>query len=275
MWVCSVCSHDTRRRGNIIRHIKLVHGMDDREGENATKGEAVRTTPFPENREDTSNCLNKIKLHSGRPMLDEYPMSEEEEPHRPQPWVEDYKEEEMSRRQPGSITELAREFTQEQRARIGAGLKEKKAAILDCVLKILPINLKPRAKCICDKLMNTGRVWLNDKHEIIPDTELIPESNKCAYILELLTSCQTSGESIRPIHNDISLMKKPRHIPPRENKSDESRKSKECIDKSRNPKRNKSHKYESLYDNNVEYFDDNRENEDDEDTDSDDDDSDD
>ena len=49
------------------------------------------------------------------------------------------------------------------------------------------------------------------------------------------------------------------------------------MDKSRNPKRNvlRCHKFESLYDNNVEYFDDNRKNEDDEDTDSDDDDNDD
>ena len=35
MWICRICDHQTGRRGNIIRHLKLVHSVDDRDGKNA------------------------------------------------------------------------------------------------------------------------------------------------------------------------------------------------------------------------------------------------
>ena len=37
MWSCKICSHKTTRRGNTIRHIKLVHGIEDKEGKNASR----------------------------------------------------------------------------------------------------------------------------------------------------------------------------------------------------------------------------------------------
>ena len=41
MWICRICEHKAGRRGNIIRHLKLVHSIDDRDGkmliENPTK----------------------------------------------------------------------------------------------------------------------------------------------------------------------------------------------------------------------------------------------
>ena len=30
MWFCSLCLHETKRRVNVIRHIKLIHGIDAR-----------------------------------------------------------------------------------------------------------------------------------------------------------------------------------------------------------------------------------------------------
>ena len=36
MWICRICDHKKAgRRGNIIRHLKLVHSIDDRNGKNA------------------------------------------------------------------------------------------------------------------------------------------------------------------------------------------------------------------------------------------------
>ena len=37
MWSCTLCSHKTCRLGNIIRHIKLVHGIEDKEAKNASR----------------------------------------------------------------------------------------------------------------------------------------------------------------------------------------------------------------------------------------------
>ena len=35
MWICRICDHKAGRRENIIRHLKLVHYIDDRDGRNA------------------------------------------------------------------------------------------------------------------------------------------------------------------------------------------------------------------------------------------------
>ena len=37
MWSCTICSHKPRKRANVIRHLKLVHDIIDRDGKNATK----------------------------------------------------------------------------------------------------------------------------------------------------------------------------------------------------------------------------------------------
>ena len=35
MWICRIFDHKAGRRRNIIRHQKLVHYIDDRDGKNA------------------------------------------------------------------------------------------------------------------------------------------------------------------------------------------------------------------------------------------------
>ena len=37
MWRCNLCSLKTSRRGNVIRHIREVHKIDDPNAQNATK----------------------------------------------------------------------------------------------------------------------------------------------------------------------------------------------------------------------------------------------
>ena len=69
---------------------------------------------------------------------------------------------------------------------------------------MLPINLKSRAKYIRDIFMNNDRFWLNDKQGLIIDGDVISKSNICIKIIELMTSCPSSGESIQPKRNDIS-----------------------------------------------------------------------
>ena len=169
-------------------------------------------------------------MSSGRPKSNEYPMSEEVESHRTQLWMEAYEDsdEESSRRQQRSITVLAKELTQDQLERLQSKLRAKKSSILNSVLDIIPNNLKLRARCICDKLMNTDRVWLNDKHELILDGDALPGSSICSYITKLVMNFSSSGESIQSALSDISTKStKLRNLPRiTRSKPDKSRKRK-------------------------------------------------
>ena len=37
MWNCNICLHSTKKRANVIRHLKLIHDIDDRDGKNVIK----------------------------------------------------------------------------------------------------------------------------------------------------------------------------------------------------------------------------------------------
>ena len=37
MWRCNLCMHEVKKRANLIRHIRLVHKINDRDGQNASK----------------------------------------------------------------------------------------------------------------------------------------------------------------------------------------------------------------------------------------------
>ena len=112
MWSCKICSHKTSRRGNIVRHIKLVHGIDDRDGKNATKDsnkaagmtsygedrletqgiptygedrlETLGIATYGEDRLETPACSNGFKQQSGM-MGKGIPLSEERYLHRNSP----------------------------------------------------------------------------------------------------------------------------------------------------------------------------------------------
>ena len=73
MWICRIREHKSGRRGNIIRHMKLVHSIDDRDCKHAYKdsNKALRIPSYGENRKDTPVCLNGLQskmMGSGKPL---------------------------------------------------------------------------------------------------------------------------------------------------------------------------------------------------------------
>ena len=44
MWRCNLCSLKTSRRGNVIRHIREKHGVEDPNAQNATKDSNTSVT---------------------------------------------------------------------------------------------------------------------------------------------------------------------------------------------------------------------------------------
>ena len=76
MWCCQICQHKTSRRGNIIRHLKLVHSIDDRNCKNAYKdsNETSRIPSCGESRKDTPVCSNGVQsrmMGSGKPLSED------------------------------------------------------------------------------------------------------------------------------------------------------------------------------------------------------------
>ena len=64
MWICKLCSHETKKRANLIRHLKLVHNANDREGRNATKRSTTIVELCRTEQMHTSESSNDHKLQS-------------------------------------------------------------------------------------------------------------------------------------------------------------------------------------------------------------------
>ena len=62
MWICRIREHESCRRGNIIRHIKLVHSIDDRDGKNAYR-ETNKSIPLY-GKAQTSMDSNEFGQHT-------------------------------------------------------------------------------------------------------------------------------------------------------------------------------------------------------------------
>ena len=76
MWICRICKHKSGRRGNIIRHMKLVHSIDDRDCKNAYKdsNKALRIPSYGQSRKDTPVCSNGLQsrmMGSGKQLSEE------------------------------------------------------------------------------------------------------------------------------------------------------------------------------------------------------------
>ena len=139
-------------------------------------------------------------------------------------------------------------LTEDDYQRLGAQLRSKKSSILNSVMDIIPENMKYKAKCICDKLMENDSIFLNDKHQLIVHGEIKPNSNICTKIIKVLTSCPNPGASIQPTRNETKSTKctlKP-HVPRNETRESESRKPKKSMPKSQN--RPGITKFETLFD---------------------------
>jgi hypothetical protein len=76
MWICRICEHKSGRRGNIIRHMKLVHSIDDRDCKNAynDSNEISRIPSYSESRKAIPVCSNGLQsrmMGSGKQLSEE------------------------------------------------------------------------------------------------------------------------------------------------------------------------------------------------------------
>ena len=203
MWRCNLCSLKTSQRGNVICHIKEVHGIEDREARNAIKDSntGVKSCGKDQTTKD-SNGLQSRMLGSGIPLSEErYPsMNSPErmidlqdgghynEIRRHQPRMD----EEDERHQPTS-NPVDGLYTPEHIEKFGADLRRKKCHILDCVLDTFPEHLKAKAKSMCDTLKCKDRLFILPSHEMIIDGELDRGSNIRDYIMDSLIEPPTPG----------------------------------------------------------------------------------
>jgi hypothetical protein len=200
MWICKLCSHETKKRANLIRHLKLVHNISDREGRNATKNSNTSAELCRADQMDTSESSNDHKLPSI--MMNDRRSISEEGCHekiqhgeirrqkygmcKQQPIIELDNFEESSGNEPKSDP-YDRQYTTEQIERFGAELTAKKCHILDCVMKTIPEHLKAKTKLICDALKCRDHFFIKSNYEIIDGGSTIQGSNVYAVIIDLLT----------------------------------------------------------------------------------------
>ena len=181
--------HKTSRHSNLIRHLKLIHGIENRAGRNATKnlytdGKSTDVMTSERNMLNTPVCstvMNSKEMFPGMnlPELTWKNTTEEEK----QDGGGHYHErEEQPRSNPVDAL-----YTPELIEKFGSDLRRKKRHILDCVLDTIPEHLKAKDKFMCDKLKCDDSVFINAGHELIIDGELDCESNIRDYIMDSLT----------------------------------------------------------------------------------------
>ena len=183
MWRCNLCSLETSRRGNVIRHIREVHGIDDPNAQNATKDSNTGDMSCGKDKTaKDSNGQQSRMLGSGIPLSEErYPSMNSPEQmtdlqdgghfnefprHQPRMYEEDERHEPISNPVDGLYSpEQIEKFSDDD-------MRRKKCHILDCVLDTFPEHLKAKAKSMCDTLKCKDRLFILPCHEISIDGEL-------------------------------------------------------------------------------------------------------
>ena len=191
MWICRICDHKTGRRGNIIRHLKLVHYIDDRDGKNIYKETNTGVNSYGESRKDTLVCSNGLQtrmLGSGIPLSERKTEEGRHLPRRPQMMEEDYSEEDEARTSP--VDGL---YPPKQIEEFDDDMRIKKCHILDCVLDTFPEHLKTKAKNMCDTLKCKSRISILPSHEIVIDGVVDRGSNIRDYIMDSLIEPPVPG----------------------------------------------------------------------------------
>ena len=158
MWSCRICEKKTKKRANVVRHLKLIHGIDDPDFRNVIKDTNIGVESYERDR--TPVCSNNLELQSrmssvGKLMSGGRPMSEDyiEPPYKvSQLSMEGPQTEEKYEYDQRSISEMAKHLTESDFQRLGEQLRSKKSSILNSVLEIIPENIKYEARCICDNL---------------------------------------------------------------------------------------------------------------------------
>ena len=220
MWRCRICEKKTKKRANIVRHLKLIHGIDDIDCKNVIKDTNIGVGSYETDRSPIcSNGLQSRMREKGRPLSEDY----REIPYKVSQLTMEPHTEEKYESKPSSISEMGEHLTESEFHRLGEQLRNKKSSVLNSVLEMLPDNLKNRAKCICDKLMDNDSIFLNDKYQIIVHGDIIPNSNICTKIIEELTTCPNPGSSIQPSRTVTKLKT---YVPRNETRESESMKSK-------------------------------------------------
>ena len=187
MWRCNLCSLKTSRRGNVIRHIREVHKIDDPDARNATKDS--KTSVKSNGRDRTTIVSNG---HQPRIMSAGIPLSEhltdlQDGGHLPKHHPRmDEEDEPISNPVEGL-------YSPEQIENWGNDLRRKKCHILDCVLDTFPEHLKTKAKSMCDTLKCKDRLFILPSHEIVIDGEVDRGSNIRDYIMDSLVEPPVPG----------------------------------------------------------------------------------
>ena len=203
MWRCRICEKKTKKRANVVRHLKLIHGIDDIDFKNVIKDTNIGVESYETDRSPVcSNGLQSTMTDKGRPLSEDY----KETPYKvSRLTMEGPQTEEKYEYDPRSISEMGEHLTESEFHRLGEQLRNKKSSVLNSVLEMMPDNLEYRAKCICDRLIQNDSIFFNDKREIIVHGEIIPNSNICTKIIEELTSCHSPRASIQPRRTETKL----------------------------------------------------------------------
>ena len=197
MWRCRICEKKTKKRANIVRHLKLIHGIDDIDFKSVIKDTNIGVESYETDRSQVcSNELQSRMIEKGRPLSEDYgeipykvslqsnmlgsgiPLSEDRysnmnspkrllrnERHslRQQPRAQEYddsEEEENFENEKRYQNLPDQELTEERIDEIYGDLKAKKRRILDSVLKTIPDHLQTRAKRFCDALKCKDRLFI-------------------------------------------------------------------------------------------------------------------
>ena len=184
MWRCNLCSLKTSRRGNVIRHIREVHWIDDPNAQNATKDSNTGVKSNGKNKTiKVSNGHQRRMLGSGIPLSEERYLSMNSPEHMTDlkdgghfyelPRHHPRMDEEDERRHPMS-NPVDGLYSPEQIEKFGDDddMRRKKCHILDCVLDKFPEHLKTKAKSMCDTLKCKDRLVILPSHEIMIDGEV-------------------------------------------------------------------------------------------------------
>ena len=183
-----MCLLETSRRGNVIRHIREVHKIDDPNAQNATKDS---NTGVKSNVKDkitkVSNGQQRTIMDTGIPLSEHITdLQDGGHFHRNEPRMDE--EDDETRTNP--VDGL---YSSEEIEKFGNDLRRKKCHILDCVLDTFPEHLKTKAKSMCDTLKCKDRLFILPSHEIVIDGEVDRGSNIRDYIMDSLIEPPVPG----------------------------------------------------------------------------------
>ena len=211
MWKCRICDHKTKKLANVFRHLKLVHGIVDRDCKNVCKDTDTGV-------ESCGKDLTSKESNGQLPRMTSVGRSMTGERHLDQADSEDYGEHctEMSYRCQTQTIPVDGQYTRAEIEILGAGLRARKCRILDVVLKTIPDHLKAKAEIVCDALKCRDDVFINPGYELIVDGTLIRGSNICNLIMNNVTHPPSTGsEQIKQVESEKKLLKRERDVPMR------------------------------------------------------------